>query len=88
MKNATTPSILAAAALAALAACAAPAEKPAGQPEGAMVGMANPASVFCEQQGGKSEVRKDEQGNEYGMCRLSDGSVVDEWDYYRKNHKE
>ena len=52
------------------------------------VGMANPASVFCEQQGGKSEVRKDEQGNEYGMCRLSDGSVVDEWDYYRKNHKE
>ena len=53
-----------------------------------MVGMANPASVFCEQQGGKSEVRKDEQGNEYGMCRLSDGSVVDEWDYYRKNHKE
>ncbi|EGF10484.1 TPA: DUF333 domain-containing protein [Neisseria bacilliformis] len=86
MKNATTLCTLAAAA--ALAACAAPAEKPVGQPEGAMVGMANPASVFCEQQGGKSEVRKDEQGNEYGMCRLSDGSVVDEWDYYRKNHKE
>lgn len=85
MKNATTLSILAAAAL---TACAAPAEKPAEQPEGAMVGMANPASVFCEQQGGKSEVRKDAQGNEYGMCRLSDGSVVDEWDYYRKNHKE
>ena len=51
------------------------------------VGMANPASVFCEQQGGKSVNRKDKDGNEYGVCVFPDGKEVDEWEYYRANHK-
>ena len=49
--------------------------------------MANPASVFCEQKGGKSEIRKNEDGSEYGVCHLPDGSVVEEWEYFRANHQ-
>ena len=51
------------------------------------VRMANPASVFCEQKGGKSEIRKNEDGSEYGVCHLPDGSVVEEWEYFRANHQ-
>ena len=52
-----------------------------------MSGMANPASVFCVKSGGESIIRKDEQGNEYGVCRFKDGTEVDEWDFYRNSHK-
>jgi putative hemolysin len=44
--------------------------------------LANPASVFCAQSGGKSEIRKGARG-QYGVCRLPDGRVVDEWAYFR-----
>jgi uncharacterized protein len=54
-------------------------------PEGAWA-LANPASVFCAQSGGKSEIRKGPRG-QYGMCRLPDGRVVNEWDYFRKMHR-
>lgn len=47
------------------------------------VGMANPASVYCIQQGGTLEIVKDKDGNEIGMCRFPDGSVKEEWDFYR-----
>jgi putative hemolysin len=45
--------------------------------------LANPASVFCVQSGGKSEIRNGARG-QYGVCRLPDGRVVNEWSYYRK----
>ena len=45
--------------------------------------LANPASVFCVQSGGKSEIRNGARG-QYGVCRLPDGRVVEEWAYYRK----
>jgi hypothetical protein len=45
--------------------------------------LANPASVFCAQSGGKSEIRKGARG-QYGVCRLPDGRVVDEWTYFRQ----
>jgi putative hemolysin len=45
--------------------------------------LANPASVFCVQSGGKSEIRKGARG-QYGVCRLPDGRVVEEWAYFRK----
>ena len=45
--------------------------------------LANPASVFCVKSGGKSEIRKGPRG-EYGVCRLPDGRVVEEWTYFRK----
>ena len=44
--------------------------------------LANPASVFCAKSGGKSEIRNGLRG-QYGVCRLPDGRVVDEWAYYR-----
>ena|SRR5262245_53028587 len=40
--------------------------------------LANPASVFCAKSGGKTEIRKGPRG-QYGVCRLPDGRVVDEW---------
>ena len=50
-------------------------------PQGAWA-LANPASVFCAKSGGKSEIRKGPRG-QYGVCRLPDGRVVDEWAYFR-----
>jgi uncharacterized protein len=44
--------------------------------------LANPASVFCVQSGGKSEIRNGPRG-QYGVCRLPDGRVVEEWKYFR-----
>jgi putative hemolysin len=44
--------------------------------------LANPASVFCAKSGGRSEIRKGPRG-QYGVCRLPDGRVVDEWAYFR-----
>jgi len=44
--------------------------------------LANTASVFCVQSGGKSEIRQGRRG-QYGVCRLPDGRVVDEWAYFR-----
>jgi putative hemolysin len=45
--------------------------------------LANPASVFCVQSGGRSEIRQGPRG-QYGVCILPDGRVVDEWAYYRR----
>lgn len=45
--------------------------------------MPNPAAVFCVENGGTLEIRKDELGNEYGYCLFSDGSECDEWAYFR-----
>ncbi|MCJ7779382.1 MAG: DUF333 domain-containing protein [Acidimicrobiia bacterium] len=46
-------------------------------------GIANPASVFCEEQGGTVEIRTDDSGNQTGYCVFADGTEVDEWAYYR-----
>jgi putative hemolysin/predicted secreted protein len=72
-----------------LAACASP--TPAAPPvvsigtpapTNAPVGMANPASTYCVQQGGKVEIRKTAQG-EAGYCVFPDKSECDEWAYFR-----
>lgn len=54
-----------------------------------VIGMANPASVYCTEQGGKSEIRKEENGD-VGYCHLSDGRVIEEWEFFRsqKQHQE
>ncbi|ASK26786.1 hypothetical protein BG910_02655 [Neisseria chenwenguii] len=49
--------------------------------------MTNPASVFCVKQGGRLEAEKDVQGNEYALCHLPDGKVVEEWEYFRAHAK-
>ncbi len=46
-------------------------------------GMANPASVFCGEQGGTLEIRTDADGGQYGVCVFADGSACDEWTFFR-----
>lgn len=50
------------------------------------VGLANPASVFCVKQGGKSVIEQTPKGW-VGYCQFSNGTKVDEWQYFRENHK-
>jgi Tol biopolymer transport system component/putative hemolysin len=45
-------------------------------------GLANPASVYCEEQGYTLEMRTDENGT-YGVCIFPDGSECEEWAFYR-----
>jgi putative hemolysin len=44
--------------------------------------MANPASVYCVDQGYKLEIR-DEANGQVGYCIFPDGSECEEWAYYR-----
>mgnify|MGYP000921413317 FL=1 len=55
-------------------------------PEQKMIGIANPASVYCVKQGGESITKQNKDGSEYGICKFKDGKEVDEWEFYRKNH--
>jgi putative hemolysin len=54
-----------------------------GAEESAGVGLPNPASVYCEEQGGKLEIRTAADGSQYGACVFPDGSECDEWAFYR-----
>ncbi len=51
-------------------------EKPQGQ-----IGLANPASIYCEEQGGELEIRDMDKG-QIGIC-VFDDSECEEWAYYR-----
>lgn len=50
--------------------------------------MANPASVYCINHSGKLLIKKDDKGNEYGICVFSDGSQCDEWKFFRGECKK
>lgn len=63
----------------ALAACA----TPPASPPATQAGLANPASTYCVQQGGRLELRKDAAGNVNGVCVFQDGSQCDEWALFR-----
>ena len=45
--------------------------------------LANPASVYCQEQGGKSQIITAEDGSQSGDCVFSDGSKCDEWAFFR-----
>ena len=51
------------------------------------VGLANPASAYCVEQWWTVNIVKDDSWNESWMCKLADGTEVDEWEYYRANNK-
>lgn len=51
------------------------------------VGMANPASVYCTEKGG-TVVIKDTDKGQIGICKLPDGSEIEEWELYRRDHKQ
>jgi putative hemolysin len=54
-----------------------------GSTVGGGVGIANPASVFCVEQGGTSEIRTDAQGGQSGYCVFQGGSECEEWAFMR-----
>ena len=45
--------------------------------------MPNPASVFCEEQGNRLEIRTAADGSQTSYCIFPDGSECDEWAYFR-----
>ena len=73
-----TPPVVA---LCLLGACVPASDPEAERAPGALIDMANPASVYCTEQGGILE-----PGSPDTMCHLPDGRVVEEWQYYRANH--
>lgn len=75
MRTAATLAILA------LAACTPTESEP--KPEPRMVGMPNPASVHCTEQGGKLEIKTGKDGGQYGICHLLDGRECEEWALFR-----
>jgi putative hemolysin len=56
-----------------------PSVEPAQEPQ---PGMANPASVFCEEQGGRLEIRTAADGGQFGVCLFADGSECEEWAFF------
>jgi len=50
---------------------------------GGGIGMANPAAVYCEEQGGTVEVITAADGSQSALCKFSDGSQCDEWAFFR-----
>ena len=54
---------------------------------GSTVAIANPASEHCVKKGGKLEIVKEAAG-EKGMCHLPDGSVVEEWELFRRDNPQ
>jgi len=50
-------------------------------PAAAQPGLPNPASVYCEEQGGTLDIRTDDAGA-VGYCIFDDGSECEEWALY------
>lgn len=75
-------------ALAILALAACTGKRPHEEPEQKAIGMANPASVYCEKIGGKSVNEKDRDGAERGICHLPDGTRIDELELYRRDNPQ
>ncbi len=60
-----------------LSACA-PAPTPSPEAQ-----LANPASVYCLEQGGMLTIEKLPNGGEYGVCTFPDGRACEEWAMFR-----
>jgi len=58
-------------------------QAPDPTPAASEAGLPNPASVFCEEQGGVLEIRTDETGAQTGYCLFPDGSECEEWAFFR-----
>jgi putative hemolysin len=50
-------------------------------------GIPNPASVFCEEHGGRLNLRTGPDGGVAGICIFPDGSECEEWAYFRAECK-
>ncbi len=56
---------------------------PTATPPSGDTGLANPASVYCEEQGGTLEIRTAADGGQVGICIFADGSECEEWAFFR-----
>lgn len=50
-----------------------------------LVGIPNPAAVYCIELGYKYESRKNELGGEYGVVIFPDGTECNDWSFFRGN---
>ena len=75
--------------VAALSGCVALASCTSSDPPQIGAAIANPASEYCaNEKGGRVEIVTDESRAQKGMCHLPDGTVVEEWELYRKAHPQ
>jgi len=51
---------------------------------GTVEAVPNPSAVFCTEMGYEYQIRKDAQGNQYGVCLFPDGTECAAWEYFRK----
>lgn len=68
-----------------LAACKEQPQQQEDSPQAA-VDMANPAAVYCIEQGGDIKIRDAELG-QVGYCHLPDGRIIEEWEFFRTNNQ-
>ena len=61
---------------------------PTKTPTPQKIGMPNPASQYCIDQGGKLEMKKNANGDAYANCILPDGRVIEEWQLFRQDHPQ
>ncbi|NPV86600.1 MAG: DUF333 domain-containing protein [Anaerolineae bacterium] len=59
--------------------CAPP---PVETQQAADAAIANPASVYCQEKGGRVDIRETAEG-QVGYCVFADGSECEEWAYFR-----
>ncbi len=59
-----------------------PAEEPVEEKLEEQAQIANPASVYCKEQGGELDMRETPEGT-IGYCLLPDGTECEEWAYFR-----
>ena len=48
-------------------------------------GIANPASVHCEENGYALEIRTAADGSQVGICKATNGKECEEWAFFRGN---
>ena len=60
-----------------------PLQAPSERMDEGTIDMANPAAVFCEEEGYEYEIRTADDGSQSGVCIFDDGSECDGWAYYR-----
>ena len=70
-----------------LAACTAKTTPPDAPKPPHVIGMANPASVYCLEKGGEQVPVQSPQGVRT-ECKLPGGEVIDEWTLYRRDHPQ
>jgi putative hemolysin len=57
---------------------------PTPQVSSGRTGLANPASIYCGQQGGTTVIQTNGSGGQYGLCDFGSGMMCEEWAMYRK----